>query len=469
MVPYISYWLGEALAAEGNPAPAPALGEDRRADVCIVGGGFSGLWTALHLKEQRPSLDIVVLEKDICGAGSSGRNGGFCMTWASKLPTVVKMGGAQEGVRLLRASQDAVRAIGRFCRENAIDCHFRDDGWLWTAGHASENGAWNDVLDVLDKLGAQAFERLTPEEVARRAGSRGHVAGVFEAGAATVQPARLNRGLRRVALAKGVRIYENTMMTGLDRGTPPRVRTAKGTITADKVVLALGTWAAALPEFRRTLVPLSADMVVTAPMADSLKAVGLTTGVAISDSSMLVNYYRTTVDGRIVFGRGGGYFIFGGRLGTTFDGPTPRAAEVASELHRYYPSIAKVPLAENWRGPVERTATGLPFFGTLPSNPNIVYGHGYTGNGVGPSYLGGRILASLTLGLDDEWSSCPLAKGPKGQFPPEPFRYVGAVMVKAAIKRKEAAEIAGRRPRALDTYLAGLAPAGLTPLTKKKT
>jgi putative aminophosphonate oxidoreductase len=468
MVPYISYWLGEALAAEGNPAPAPALGENRRADICIVGGGFSGLWTALHLKEQRPALDIVVLEKDICGAGSSGRNGGFCMTWASKLSTVVKIGGAQEGVRLLRASQDAVKAIGRFSADNGVDCHFRHDGWLWTAGHASENGAWNDVLDVLDKLGAQAFERLSPEDVARRAGSRGHVAGVFEAGVATVQPARLNRGLRRVALARGIRIYENTPMTGLDRGRPPKVRTPKATITADKVVLTLGTWAAEMPAFRRSMVPLSADMVVTAPMPGHLAQLGLTNGVAISDSSMLVNYYRTTVDGRIVFGKGGGHFAFAGRVGTKFDGTSPRAADVASELHRYYPSIASIPIAENWRGPVERTSTGLPIFGKLSSNPDIVYGHGYTGNGVGPSYLGGRILASLALGLDDEWSSCPLAKGPQGHFPPEPMRYVGALMVKSAIKRKEAAEIAGRKPARIDVYLAGLAPAGLTPLTKKK-
>ncbi|MGE0095415.1 MAG: FAD-dependent oxidoreductase, partial [Alphaproteobacteria bacterium] len=124
-----------------------------------------------------------------------------------------------------------------------------------------------------------------------------------------------------------------------------------------------------------------------------------------------------------------------------------------------------VPIAETWRGPVERTSTGLPFFGRLPGN--VVYGHGYTGNGVGPCYLGGRILASLALDLDDEWSATPLAKGPQGHFPPEPIRYVGAYMVRGAIKRKEAKEAAGGKAGPIDTYLAGLAPAGLTPLKKK--
>ena len=465
MTTHRGFWLKEALAAEGGPAPAAPLQGDRRADVCIVGGGFTGLWTAIHLKTIRPSLDIVLIERDICGGGASGRNGGFAMTWASKLSTIVKICGAQEGLRLLRASQEAVRTIGTFCRDNGIDAHFRHDGWLWTAADKSQDDAWADIVEIHEKLGSDAFQALTPEEVQRRAGSKGHVSGIFEPAVATVQPARLARGLRKAALARGVTIHENTPMTGLERGATPQVRTANGSVTAKTVVLSMGTWAAEMPEFRRTMVPVSADMIVTAPMPDRLREIGLTTGVAISDSSMLVSYYRTTLDGRIVFGKGGGKFGFAGQVGTNFDGPSRRPGDVEAMFRRWYPTLSNVPIAETWRGPVERTSTGLPFFGHLSGN--VVYGHGYTGNGVGPCHLGGRILASLALGLDDEWSATPLAQGPQGNFPPEPFRYVGAYAVRGAIKRKEAKEAAGGKAGPIDTYLASLAPSGLTPLKKK--
>ncbi|MGE0273544.1 MAG: FAD-dependent oxidoreductase [Alphaproteobacteria bacterium] len=465
MTTHRGFWLKEALAAEGGLAPAASLQGDRRADICIVGGGFTGLWTAIHLKTLRPSLDVVLIERDICGGGASGRNGGFAMTWASKLSTIVKICGAQEGLRLLRASQDAVRTIGAFCRDNGIDAHYRPDGWLWTAADESQNDAWADIVEIHEKLGSDAFQALPPAEVQRRAASKGHIAGIFEPAVATVQPARLARGLRKAALARGVTIHENTPMTGWDKGASPRVRTANGSVIANKVVLSMGTWAAEMPEFRRTMVPVSADMIATAPMADRLREIGLNTGVAISDSSMLVSYYRTTLDGRIVFGKGGGKFGFAGQVGTNFDGPSRRATDVEAMFRRWYPALSNVPITETWRGPVERTSTGLPFFGRLPGN--VVYGHGYTGNGVGPCYLGGRILASLALDLDDEWSATPLAKGPQGHFPPEPIRYVGAYMVRGAIKRKEAKEAAGGKAGPIDTYLAGLAPAGLTPLKKK--
>jgi glycine/D-amino acid oxidase-like deaminating enzyme len=389
------------------------------------------------------------------------------MTWASKLSTILKICGAQEGVRLLRASQDAVKALGAFAKQHGADIHYRPDGWLWTASDQGQMGAWDDIVQAHAKIGSDAFDELSPAEVQKRAASGGHLAGIFEPAVATVQPARLARALRKAALGLGVRLHEKTPMSDLGRGKPLVVRTPKGTIRADKVVLATGTWAAAMPAFRRAMMPLAADMIVTAPAAKELAEIGLTSGVAISDSSMLVHYYRTTIDGRIVLGKGGGAFGFAGRVGTHFDGRSKRAAEIEATLKRWYPTLRNVPIADTWIGPVERTKTGLPFFGALAGQPDVLYGMGYTGNGVGPCYLGGRILASLALGLKDEWSSTPLAQGPRGTFPPEPFRYVGAHMVRGAVKRKEAAEARGRRANRLDDFLAGLAPAGLTPIKKK--
>jgi len=459
-----SLWLEEALAGD---AAAPQLEGDERADVCIVGGGFTGLWTAIRLKERDPALDVVLVEADVCGGGASGRNGGFVLTWWAKFGTLKKVTGGEEAVRLARASADAVDGIGAFCAEHGIDAHYRRDGWLWAATSEAQLGAWDETIATIADSGETPFERLEPDEVAARAGERTHLGGVFEPTAATVQPALLARGLRRVALDHGVRIFEGTRMTKLERTRPPRVVTDRGTVTATKVVVALNAWAASLPELRRALVVIASDIVATAPAPERLAEIGWTNGMCISDSRMLVNYYRLTLDGRLVFGRGGGKLAYGGNVGTSFDGPSPRADAVAASMYGLYPSLRDVPVTHDWMGPIDRTQVGLPFFSRLGGREDIVYGVGYSGNGVGPTFLGGKILASLALGLDDEWSRAGLVRDPAGaRFPPEPFRYLGGRVVRNAVERKEAAEDRGRHADRLTLLLADLAPSGLVPLKK---
>ncbi|MFO0997655.1 MAG: FAD-dependent oxidoreductase [Alphaproteobacteria bacterium] len=463
-----SYWLEEALKSEQGE-PCPPLSHDRQADVCIVGGGYTGLWTALRLKSLEPSLDVALIDAHYCGYGASGRNAGFLLTWNAKFPLLAEYCGAQEALRLVRESRAVLGEVESFCQAHAIDCQFRRTGWLWTAANAAQRDAWRPTLDALDKVGDQPFTVLTAEEAVRRSGSPSVAGAVFDPTAAILQPAMLARGLRRAALAAGVRIYENTRMLALERGRPPRVRTARGTITAKKVVLGLNAWASEMPEFRRTVICVASDQHMTAPIPDRLASVGLGQGLAFSDSRLLVFGYRTTVDGRINFSKGGGDFAFAGRVGSGFHEAATRTGEVVEVFHRLYPSLKDVPIVESWRGPVTRTPHGLPMFGHSKGHPDILYGHGYCGNGVGPSFIGGRILASLALERSDEWSSIPLVNArPKMRFPPEPFRYVGAYAVRAAIRRKERAEDEGRVPRRIDTWLAGLAPAGLTPTNDEK-
>ena len=459
-----SLWLDEALPGDDRSIE---LAGRVRADVCVVGGGYTGLWTALTLKEREPALEVVVVEADVCGGGASGRNGGFVLSWWAKFKTLVKLYGADEALRLARASEDAVREIGRFCDDHGIDAHFRSDGWLWAATSDAQVGAWRPTLAELERHGVRPFEELDREEIARRSGSTAHVAGVFEPGAATVQPALLARGLRRVALERGVHIFERSPMTRLERTRPPVVRTPKGAVQGEKVVLATNAWAAAVPELRRALVVIASDMVATEPIPARLEASGWTDGLAISDSRLLVNYYRTTRDGRIAFGKGGGALSYDGRVGRRFDGRSPRAGAVAASLRALYPQLADVPVVASWTGPIDRTVTSLPFFGRLERRDDLLYGTGYSGNGVGPSLLGGRILASLALAVDDEWSTAPLARGPVATFPPEPVRFAGGAIVRAAVARKERAEDAGRRPDPLTARLAALAPAGLVPVKRE--
>jgi len=139
-----SLWLEEALAGAEE---APPLQGGERADVCIVGGGYTGLWTALELKRRQPSLDVVLLEAEVCGAGASGRNGGFVLSWWAKFGSLAKLCGTGEALRLARASARAVAEIGDFCAEHGIDCHYRPDGWMWTATSTAQIGAWRPLVE----------------------------------------------------------------------------------------------------------------------------------------------------------------------------------------------------------------------------------------------------------------------------------------------------------------------------------
>jgi glycine/D-amino acid oxidase-like deaminating enzyme len=180
----------------------------------------------------------------------------------------------------------------------------------------------------------------------------------------------------------------------------------------------------------------------------------------------MVHYYRTTEDGRIAFGKGGGVVALGRWVGRRFEGESPRRRHVQKGFRFTYPMLGDVPTASSWTGPIDRSRTGLPFFGRLGGRPDIVYGAGYSGNGVGPSYLGGRILASMALGLDDGWAGCGLVGRRAEGFPPEPVRFLGGLAVRGAIERKEGAEDAGRRPSRVATALVRMAPSGLVPIKR---
>src|SRR5207249_2917640 len=184
----------------------------------------------------------------------------------------------------------------------------------------------------------------------------------------------------------------------------------------------MNAWAARFAEVRRRIVVVGSDIVATERTPDGLAEIGWNDGLSISDSRMLVHYYRTTDDGRIAFGKGGGALAFGRWLGSRFEGESRRRGVVEPAFHRAYPMLDDIRITSSWTGPIDRTRTGLPFFWPLGGRPDVLVGVGYSGNGVGPSYLGGRILASLALGRDDEWSRCGLVRPPERRFPPEPVR-----------------------------------------------
>jgi len=448
-------------ASESVDAVSSPLQGHQSVDVLIIGGGFVGLWTALTLKQMEPDARVMIVEQDVCGGGASGRNGGFVMSWWPKIGTLRSFCDERQARFLGESAERAIYELGEFCAQHGIDAHFKQNGWLWTATTPQHVDSWNGTLAACERLGVQPFERLCAAEVARRTGSDVHLAGVFERSNATVQPALLVRGMRRVALANGVEIHEHSGVTGIHPGQPAMVTTAHGQVEARSVVLATNAWAAALPKLAQLMIPVNSSIVVTEAVPERLAKAGWSGGEAITDSQLMVDYYRTTRDGRIAFGKGTGAMAYGSRIGPVFSEDSASLRLTEADLRRTYPQLCDVGLTHRWSGPIDRTYDSLPAFGRLGGQNNIHYGIGWSGNGVGPSRLGGRILASLALGREDEWSRCPLVERNCRRFPPEPLRYIGGSMVRNAVIRKERAELAGAEPASLDRLLARFAPAGL--------
>jgi glycine/D-amino acid oxidase-like deaminating enzyme len=456
-----SLWLQEALAGEEDARPRGVLQEHTQADVCVVGGGYTGLWTALRVAELEPGAAVALVEADICGGGPSGRNGGFAISWWAKLETLIQRVGEEEAIRLARVADSVPAEIGEFCEREGVDCHFRPAGWLWTATSPAQVDSWGGAVEAAARFGKRPFQILAGEEARARAGSPVHLAAAFEAGAATVQPALLARGLRRVALVRGVRIFERSPMVELDRERGI-VRTPSGSVQAGAVVVATGAWMASVRELRRAVVPVSSDMIATEPIPERLEESGWTGGECISNCRLMVHYYRTTRDGRVAFGQGGHRHAFAGRVddGARFGYSADVTGGLKSDLERLVPASRGAAVTHAWGGPIDRTRDGLPFFGRLPGRARVVYGVGFSGNGVAPSLTAARILASSALGREDEWAGCGLNRGVAGAFPPEPIRYVGGIVVRAAVRRKEEKEDRGESVDAVTRRVAALAPSG---------
>lgn len=460
----LSWWLEEALA--DAPKAAPQLRGAVTADVCIVGGGYTGLWTAIKLKERDPALDVVLLEARTCGSGASGRNGGMMLSWWAKLGTLIKLFGAEEGARLAAASAQAIDDIADFCVKNEIEAHLDKQGWLWAATNSAQHGAWSEAIEIAARHGHRPFREVAVDEVVASAGSTTHVGGVFEASGATVQPAMLARGLRRVAIERGVQIHEQSPMVSWSVDGKARVSTSEGAVTADRVVMATNAWMVKERPIARSLVVVTSDMVVTKPIPALLAETGPRAGLGVSDSRMLVNYYRTTHDDRFAFGHGGGSFAFGRRPGRSASEPCWRTDAVSSAMQQLYPKLGGDLVQSSWTGPIDRSISSLPFFGALEPTGTVLYGVGFSGNGVAPTYLGGKILSSLVLGVEDEWTTSRIAQGPMGTYPPEPLKFVGGIALRAVLARKERTEDRDKSPGPLVRALSRLAPPGLVPVRR---
>ncbi len=456
--PYVSLWLDEAFAAEAG-TPEELVPVPPTADVVVVGGGFTGLWTAIRLREREPDCRVCVVEANYCGYGASGRNGGIAGTSWAKFPVLERLFGRADALALGSAIEECLHELAPFCEREGIDAELRFQGGGWVATNPAQLGAWERTREALQAAGHDHFRPLSAEEAQELTASKRALGGVATEVEATLQPGKLVRGLRRVAIDRGVAVCENARMLGLDGQAPVEVRTRRGTVRADRVVLAMNAWAAGIPSLKSHLFVTSSDIVATRPLGPEALTGGLGRGVSIDDSRRLILYWRSTPSGRIVLGKGGGFMSIDNRVDRRFTGESALHGQVESRLRFLYPELRDAPVEYSWNGPIDYSVTGLPYFGPCyPGRDDILVGAGYSGMGVVQTMLGGKILASLALGADDPLAASPLTEQWERRLPPEPFRSLGAPIVKAAIRRKEMMEDAGTQPDQLTRFVAGLDP-----------
>lgn len=454
---HLSYWLKDALDKE-QPSEAKPLQQDIDTDLLIVGGGYTGLWTAILHKQQAPNKKVTLIEKDRCGSGASGSNGGCLLTWSSKYPTLKKLFGEHQAKWLVAESEQVIFEIEAFCKEHHIDAQLFVKGSYYSATNSAQQGTMTPLVEELQRLNINSWQQADSSTLTAKTGSAKNREAYFSPAAGTVQPAMLARGLRRVALSLGVEIFEHTEMESLHYGLPATVKTKQGTIKAKKVVLAINAWMAQkFRSFKRSIVVVSSDMVITKPIPELLKRLGPEPGVSVVDSRIFVHYYRDTVDGRLMLGKGGNCFSFANQVEPMFNIQTRYLSLLSNAFARIFPELNRADLVDSWTGGSDRSVTGLPFFGNIKGQGNVFYGLGYSGNGVAQTRIGAKILTAMVLGNDDQWRTCGLTGGPRGYFPPEPFRWLGAMTVRNAVRRKEESEDNEKTPLLIDKLLAKLA------------
>ncbi len=398
------------------------------------------------MRELEPSARIVVLEAGLCGEGPSGRNGGFLHGYWSSLARARRAFGDGGALAVAQAGSAIVSGVREFVERRGADVWLREAPMLEVSAAPAQDQAIAAAVAAARELGVE--EEAVPlarEQLAGRCASPRFRRGVLYREGATVQPARLARALRAAALDDCLVLHERTPMLRLRRGSPNVVETPRGRVLAREVVVAINAAAAGWRPLARRLTAFGSYVVLTEPVPELLERINWTGGESIVDARMFLHYFRTTKDGRVLMGSGSGPIGFGGRIDERFTSDTPSVARAEAGLRFLLPELAEARIERAWGGPIDVSADHFPFFGTVPGS-RVHYGAGYSGNGVGPSWLGGKILARLALGIEDELTGLPLVNRRVRPLPPEPVKRLGGGLVRGAALRVEEAEQAGRRP-----------------------
>lgn len=426
----------------GPAAPRSPLPGDIQADVCIVGAGYTGLWTALHLLRQDPTLRVVLVERDVAGAGASGRNGGWC---SALFPTSWhRMGrdaSRESVVAMQRSLEDSVDEVGR----SGIACDYAKGGSMAlirsqaqlarAKAELSEARSWGfgpDTLDLLD--GPETNARLRATRV---------LGAVTTEHCAALHPAKLVRGLVAAVVEIGGVLHEHTAALGIDQG---RVVTEHGTVTADVVLLAVEGYTAQLPGHRRDLAPVYSLMLATEPLSAAIwEQIGLDDRATFTDERHLTIYGQRTADGRLAFGGRGAPYHFGSRVDPSYEN-VPKVHEALQQtLVDLFPVLRGTQITHRWGGNLGVPRDWYPSVG-FDRATGMAWAGGYIGDGVATANLAGRTVADLVLGQDTPITHLPWVRRRTKRWEPEPLRWLGVNAVTQLMSRADRTETATGGP-----------------------
>lgn len=418
----LSFWHD---STPGSLTPRPALEGDIEVDIAIVGGGYTGLWTAWYLKQIDPGLNITILEAEIAGFGASGRNGGWCAAYLSGIEHWFSDPDARDGaVRLQRQMFDAVTEIGRVAQHESIDCHFEQAGALEVAVLPAQLKRLREELENMRGRGFSDKDCrwLSADETRSMLNIDRSLGGLLMSHCATIHPARLARGLAEAVEKRHIRLCEQTPVLEI---TGRQLHTPRGNVTAQSIVLATEGYTNTLPGQQRRLIPVHSMMVVTEPLdAGQIEAIGFLRRYAFSNLDHVTTYGQLTADNRIAFGCRGSY-NYGSKI-LRFDPADAEFDIVRKTLLRFFPVLEGIQFTHAWGGAMGVSRSLRPSVNYDPAT-RLAWAGGYFGNGVGATNLAGRTMADLVLGRDTERVNTPWVNPPCShtKWEPEPFRWLG--------------------------------------------
>ncbi|MGP3697339.1 NAD(P)/FAD-dependent oxidoreductase [Rhodobacter sp. NSM] len=449
----ISFWYADI---GGVPSPRPPLTGDAKADVCIIGAGYTGLWTALYIKDRAPDLDVLVVEKEFAGFGASGRNGGwltggFAWTHDRYLST-----GTPDGVReMVTAMSGTVDEVIRMAEAEGIDADILRTDELMVAVTPAQWTRAEEEVRRRHAWGEARVSLLGAEELASRIRIPKALGAMVIGGVARVQPAKLVRGLAEAVERRGVRIAEQTEVLGLG---PGRVETRRGTIRAKIILRATEGFTAGLPGLGHEWLPLNSAQIVTEPLPDEAwEKIGWQGQEIVGDFANAYCYCQRTREGRIAVGARGTPYRMGSRIDRRGQADPATVAHLMARLRRHFPAAAGARIDHAWCGVLGVPRDWCATVGLDPAT-GIGWAGGYVGVGVSTSNLAGRTLADLALGRETDLTRLPWVNRRVRRWEPEPLRWLGVRGMYALLAAADRQEAAGGPPSwlaALGHRLAG--------------
>jgi glycine/D-amino acid oxidase-like deaminating enzyme len=414
-----SFWL-DTLPPHTPHAPLDGALE---ADLCIVGGGYTGLWAALYAKALDPDREVVLLEATRCGAGASGRNGGFLQ---SSLTHGIGNGLSRFGAeleQLERMGLDNFHALAADLNEHEIDAELETAGDLIVALEPRELDDLEEEAELVRRFGHDA-ELLDRERIRAEVNSPMYLGGLWtRTGSALVHPGKLADGLRAAAVRAGVRVHEYSPVRALDKTAGGvSVVTDGGVVSARRVLLATSAYPPLVRAIGRYIAPVYDYVLVTEPLDERMRAaIGWATRQGVSDLGNQFHYYRPTADRRILWGGYDAVYRYGGPVGPQLDDHEPTFAKLSQHFFTTFPQLEGLRFSHRWGGAIDTCSRFSVFFGTALGG-RVAYALGYTGLGVGASRFGGRVGLDLLDGRSTEATALAIVRRRPLPFPPEPLR-----------------------------------------------